>query len=50
MIVDAHAIIDPRTVMIEPLNASVASRTVFRSWGPHDFAVRAHFSWMHLFE
>jgi len=29
MIVDADAVVDPGTVMVEPLNASVAGGTVF---------------------
>lgn len=50
MIVDADTVIDPGTVMVEPLNASVAGGTVFWTLGSHDFAVGTHLSRMHLLQ
>jgi hypothetical protein len=50
MIINADAVIEPWTVMIEPLNALVADRTVPAARSSEDFAVGAQFPRVHLLE
>jgi hypothetical protein len=47
MIIDSHAIIDPRAVVVKPLYTHVASIAMSRSWGPNDEAIRAKLDWIH---
>jgi hypothetical protein len=41
MIVDAHAVIDPRAVMIKAFHALVTDAAVTRSLCPYNLAIRA---------
>ena len=41
MIANSHAVIDPWTVVIKPLNTSIANGAMPRPWRPHNFAIRA---------
>ena len=46
MVVDSHAVVKPRTVVVETLHTSVADGAVARARGAQDEAVWAHFAWM----
>ena len=48
MVVYTNAIVNPRTVMVEPFNATVADCTMSRSWCAKDFAVWAHLARMDI--
>ena len=50
MITDTHAIIQPRTVMVESFHTSVADGTVAGAWSSQNQAVWAHLTRMNLGE
>ena len=50
MISYANAIVQPRAVMVEPLDAAIADCTVSGAGCAQDETVRAHVSWMQLGE
>jgi len=50
MVVNANTVIEPRAMMVESLNTTIANGAMFASLGSNHLAVRAHFACMHLFE
>ena len=46
MVADADAVVDPRAVVVEALNALVADSAMPRSGRSENFAVRTHLAWM----
>ena len=50
VILDADAVVDPRTVVVEALDAPIARAAVLGADRAHDFAVRAHLDRMHFLE
>ena len=46
VVLDAHAIIYPRAVVVESFHAFVADRTMLRPRRPHNQAVRAELNWV----
>lgn len=50
MVLDAHAVIKPWTMMIEPFNASVADGAVARTRRPQNATVWTHLTRMDLRE
>lgn len=41
MILDSNSVVDPRAVVVEPLNSPVSDTAVTRSWGANDFSLWA---------
>jgi hypothetical protein len=42
VVVDSHAVIDPRAVVVETLDALIAAATVARAGSSDDLAIRAN--------
>ena len=48
MVVDAHAVVDPRAMVVVSFDTAPAHRAVLRAWGHKDFAVGAELAGVDL--
>ncbi len=46
MIVNTNAVVNPRAVMVETLNASITNCAMLASWGTKNFTIGTHFAGM----
>jgi len=48
VVIYPDTVVNPRAMVVEPFDTTVADSTVFGAWCPQNFAVRTHLAGMHF--